>query len=467
MTDKILRYDAKFEIIQSSIKAINPTFSVCDILVAYEGKNRNWSDIAKPVFEDAHYSLYGVPIVGEWIKQEDDQNKETWGSHGGKLIVSDKGIKFEQTTKCLGFVTKEAVENAEWTLITEKNGIDKHNYLKLSGCILWTQKFEECNSILDENFGQSMEIKIIDGCERSDGFLQIDKFIYQALCVLGNEVAPCFESASIGRHYAFDEFKREFTLMLDEYKKYSQEKNKEENCKMKEKIVEILSAFKFTNALNKEMPKYEILNINDETVDVIDREADYKLFSIPYSKNDDNDAVVEYDNKAEKSIVAGEKSEVDFSIKSEISDVASEMVAFAISTHDSEVIAELNEKYNKLEADYNTMKADSEKDKATLAEYAKAKSEAELELHKSDVNKKIDEYQAKMGQFSEYLIYRTKVDYSKTVDQIDVDMLILLGKFNKGRPAAFSYAPQETGVNEDKNNVGNSRYGNLFDKIQK
>lgn len=466
MTDKTLRYDAKFEVIKSSIKEINPSFSICDILVAYEGKNRNWSDISKSVFEEAHYSLYGVPIVGEWVKLEDDQNKETWGSHGGRLIISDQGIKFEQTTKCLGFVTKEAVENAEWVLIKEKNGIDKHNYLKLSGCILWTQKYEECNSILDENFGQSMEIKIIEGVERSDGFLQIDKFIYQALCILGNQVEPCFESASIGRHYTFDEFKKEFTMMLDEYKK-SQKPIKEGNHNMKEKIVEILSAFKFTNTVNKEVPKYEILAIRDDAVDVIDREADYKLYSIPYSKNESDEVIVEYDNKAEKSIVAGEKSEVDFSIKTEIADVTADMVAFAISTHESDVISDLNEKYSKLEADYNALKAESKKDKAILAEYAKAKSDAEFELHKAEVDKKIDEYRVKMGQFSEYLIYRTKVDYSKTVDQVDVDMLILLGKFNKGQSSAFSYVPQVTGVNEDKNNIGNSRYGNLFDKIQK
>lgn len=466
MTDKTLRYDAKFEVIKSSIKEINPSFSTCDILVAYEGKNRNWSDISKPVFEEAHYSLYGVPIVGEWIKLEDDQNKETWGSHGGRLIISDKGIKFEQTTKCLGFVTKEAVENAEWVLITEKNGIDKHNYLKLSGCILWTQKYEECNSILDENFGQSMEIKIIEGVERSDGFLQIDKFIYQALCILGNQVEPCFESASIGRHYAFDEFKRELTVMLDEYKK-SQNLTKEENHNMKKRIVEILSAFKFTNTVNKEVSKYEILAIRDDAVDVIDREADYKLYTIPYSKNENDEVIVEYDNKAEKSIVAGEKSEVDFNIKAEITDVTADMIAFAISTHESDVISDLNQRYSKLEADYNALKAESTKDKAILAEYAKAKSDAEFELHKTEVDKKIDEYQAKMGQFSEYLIYRTKVDYSKTVDQVDVDMLILLGKFNKGQSSTFSYVPQATGVNEDKNTIGNSRYGNLFDKIQK
>lgn len=466
MTNQTLRYDTKFEIIESSIKEINPSFSTCDILVAYEGKNRNWSDISKPVFEDAHYSLYGVPIVGEWIKQEDDQNKETWGSHGGKLIISDKGIKFEQTTKCLGFVTKEAVENSKWVSVTEKNGIDKHDYLKLSGCILWTQKYEECSSILDDNFGQSMEIKILNAQERSDGFLQIDKFIYQALCVLGNQIEPCFESASIGRHYAFDEFKKEFTLMLDEYKK-SQEPNKEENHKMKEKIVEILSAFKFTNAVGKETSKYEILDIRNDAVDVIDREADYKLYSIPYSKNETDEVVLEYDKRAEKSLVAGDKLDVEFSIQSEITNVTADTVAFAISAHESNVISELNEKYGKLETDYNTLKEESEKDKATLAEYAKAKTDAEFKLHQSEINGKIDEYQSKMGHFSEYLIYRTKVDYTKTVDQIDVDMLILLGKFNKGKPATFSYVPQETGIVEDKNSIGNSRYGNLFDKIQK
>lgn len=464
MDKKNIQLKAEYKVVKNSAKKLNSQFMLVDILVAYTGDNRNYSSISKKAFEDAMPSLYGIPLVAERVIEEDDQSKETWGSHGGKIVIDDSGIKYEQTTRPYGFVTNDAVDSAKWVTVTEKDGHTKHEYLKIKGCILWYKRYEECMDLMEENANQSMEIDLLDYSHREDGYIDIHKFEYSALCIIGCE--PCFESASIGRHYAFDEFKKEFQLMLDEYKK-SQESNKEENHKMKEKIVEILSAFKFTNTVGKEAFKYEILDIRDDTVDVIDREADYKLYSIPYSKNEVDEVLIEYDKKQEKSITVGEKSEVGFSIKTELADVTADMVAFAISTHESNVISELNKKYTKLETDYNSLKADSDKDKAVLVQYAKAKTDAEFELHKTEINKKIEEYQDKMGSFSEYLIYRTKVDYSKTIDQTDVDMLILLGKFNKEKPTSFSYFPQETGVNEEKSSTGNSRYGNLFDKIQK
>ena len=230
-----LRYFTEFKIVKESITKINPEFSLCTILVAYHGDNRNRSSISKKVFEECLWTIYGIPIVGEWVRLEEDQNKETWGSHGGRLIWDENGIKYEQTTKPFGFVTEEAYKNATWVEVTEKDGHTKHEYLKLERCILWNSRYEECDSILEENFGQSMEIGDLEGRCREDGYYEISKFVFSALCILGT-AEPCFESAMIGRQYELSQFKQEFQHMMEEYKRISTGNNtqyeKEEDTPM-------------------------------------------------------------------------------------------------------------------------------------------------------------------------------------------------------------------------------------------
>ena len=85
--------------------------------------------MSKEVIEAALPSLYGIPIVGEYIYLND--GSQDFGSHGGKIILSDKGIEFEDTTKPYGFITKDAVDNAKWVTITEKDGHTRHEYLEL------------------------------------------------------------------------------------------------------------------------------------------------------------------------------------------------------------------------------------------------------------------------------------------------------------------------------------------------
>ena len=78
-----------------------------------------------------------------------------------------------------------------------------------------------------------MELRINDGHYRDDHYFVITDFVFSALCILGT-AEPCFESAVIGRQYSltanssgshaleeFSQFKKEFQLMMEEYKKFN------------------------------------------------------------------------------------------------------------------------------------------------------------------------------------------------------------------------------------------------------
>ena len=468
MDNKLFRYSTEIKIVQSSIKKLNPQFSLCDVLVCYHGDNRNMTSLPKKVIEENLYSIYGVPIVGEWIYKLDGTDEQTWGSHGGRVIIDDKGIRFEQTTKPFGFVTKEAADNATWVTVTEKDGHTQKEYLKLSGCILWTERYEESKTILDDNYGQSMEIEFKKGHYREDHYYEADEFIFSALCILGTDVEPCFESACIGRHYELDSFKKEFSLMLDEYKKIENETNPQKGVTKMElaKFTEILSAIK-TDA---DVCKYRLLNVTDSKVFALDME-DYKPYGFDYAVTTEEDAeniVVDFESKAEMSLSATEKiadeNFEEFDIKSEADKIADAKTA----EHTAILEGEFNKKVDELKASYDELSASYAVAMKKLDEYEAKEAQAKAEQHEADVNAMFEKYAEKLGKCSEFLVYKAKCNPADvTIDELNEKLTLMVGKYMMETQTKknFSYNPTETKVT--KVDSGESKYGHLLDKYIK
>lgn len=472
MDNKLFRYSTEIKIVQSSIKKLNPQFSLCDVLVCYHGDNRNMTSLPKKVIEENLYSIYGVPIVGEWIYKLDGTDEQTWGSHGGRVIIDDKGIRFEQTTKPFGFVTKEAADNATWVTVTEKDGHTQKEYLKLSGCILWTERYEESKTILDDNYGQSMEIEFKKGHYREDHYYEAEEFIFSALCILGTDVEPCFESACIGRHYELDSFKKEFSLMLDEYKKIENETNPQKGVTKMElaKFTETLSAIK-TDA---DVCKYRLLSVTDSKVFALDME-DYKPYGFDYAVTTEEDVeniVVDFESKAEMSLSATEKitdeNFEEFNIKSAIDAEAEKYAETKTAEHTAILEGEFNKKVDELKASYDDLSASYAVAMKKLEEYEAKEAQAKAEQHDADVKAVFEKYAEKLGKCSEFLVYKAKCNPADvTVDELNEKLTLMVGKYmmDSQTKKNFSYNPTETKVTKVDN--GESRYGHLLDKYIK
>lgn len=478
MDNKLFRYNTEIKIVQSSIKKLNPQFSLCDVLVCYHGDNRNMTSLPKKVIEDNLYSIYGIPIVGEWIYKLDGTDEKSWGSHGGRIILDDNGIHFEQTTKPFGFVSKEASDNASWVTITEKDGHTKNEYLKLSGCILWTDRYEESKTILDENFGQSMEIEFKKGHYRDDHYYEAEEFIFSALCILGTDCEPCFESACIGRHYELDSFKKEFARMLDEYKKSTNKPNKEEKEFMNlKKFTEILSAEKIGES---DVCKYRLLNVTDSKVFALDME-DYKPYGFDYAvtnEADVEDIVIDFNSKVEMSLSATDKitdeNFEEFSIQSEIDSVKNDIFA-------NDVPAKVDECTNLLKAEYEkeidelgtSFKSLNEQYENATKELEKYKAKESIEKanqHKADVDALFEKYASKLGKCAEFLVYKAKTKPEDvTLEEVNEKLTLMVGKYtmDNQKNKNFSYTPTETGVTGRRNEAIENKYGHLLDKYIK
>ncbi len=446
MLDNRVRYSASVQILQSTIRPLNPQFSLCDVLVCCHGDNTNRTTISKEAINNALFSIYGIPIVGEWARKDD--GSKTWGSHGGRIVVDDNGVRWEETTKPFGFVTEEAARGATWVMVTEPDGT-RREYLKLSGCVLWTGRYEECKSILEKNFGQSMEIEMLETRADRQGFTEILRFLFSALCVLGT-AQPCFPSASIGRHYARG-IERDVKTMLDAYKQFSKEDNG-----LNENLTAALAGI-----MLEKRQRYALLSADEQNAYVIDRQ-DYKAYAVPYTAGEDGNIALAFDAREERPLGVGDAAN-EFSIHSEMEP----LIAQRVKTLTDEVVEELNAKLLAKDGEYAALNAKYEQAQAALEQHEQAKAAQAHERHVKAVDAKIAEYASHMGQFSEYLLYRSKVDYSKAVEQIDTDLTLLLGRYNKRKKAGFQAIVTETAASAAFEGTGAGRYGNLFDKVQK
>lgn len=196
---------------------INPLMSKCEIKVFYLGENRNRSYINEEVAMEMAKTLRGAPIVGYFKKE-----KEDFADHGNRMIIDDEGIKFECMTQPYGFVDPAAKVWFQTFEDTDEFGNKvTRKYLMTTG-YLWTGQFEECKIAVDEGRPHSMELDedTLNGhwaTNRESGmdFFIINDAIFSKLCILGDDVEPCFEGSSV----TAPKVSSSFTKIDDEFKK--------------------------------------------------------------------------------------------------------------------------------------------------------------------------------------------------------------------------------------------------------
>ena len=188
-----------------NVVPVNPLISKCQIKVCYVGDepNRNRSIITKEVATKLANSIPGSPIVGFY-----NETKEDFEGHNKVIDISGGVFKIKDTTRPYGFVDLNA---KVWFQKFMDDGVE-HEYLMTEG-FLWTGQYPECKRILDKGNNQSMELDeyTLDAnwTKNEKGnpeFFIINEAIMSKLCILGEDVEPCFEGANITKvQFSFDE----------------------------------------------------------------------------------------------------------------------------------------------------------------------------------------------------------------------------------------------------------------------
>ena len=210
--------ETPIEIISMQPSEFSPLISECQIKVCWVGDdgNRNDSLITKQVAREAAPSLRGSPIVGYY-----DEASEDFEQHNKLLEVRDNRIVIKENTRPYGFVDLNAKVWFQWFL--DDDGV-KREYMVTTGW-LWTGQYPECERVITKGNGQSMELdeKMTKGSWTSFNnngrkLFIINETIISKLCILGEDVEPCFEGANItNTQFSFNpDFAQElYSLMKD------------------------------------------------------------------------------------------------------------------------------------------------------------------------------------------------------------------------------------------------------------
>ena len=222
---------------------INPMMSKCEIKVFYLGKNRNSTAIDKPTAQAMAKTLRGAPIVGYYRPDKGD-----FFDHGDQVIYDGEGIHFQNLTKPYGFVAPDAeVWFQEFEEYDENGQSVLRTYLMTTG-YLWTGQYKEAQQVL-MNGGKPHSMELDEESmmgfwskEANDDheFFIINDAIFSKLCILGDDVEPCFEGSSItapsvSRTFSLDDkFKRTLYSMMKELQETLQGGKKTVNIEEKQ-----------------------------------------------------------------------------------------------------------------------------------------------------------------------------------------------------------------------------------------
>ena len=376
------------EIIDMQASDFSPLISKCQIKVCYVGDmpNRNRTVITKQEAEKMAPTLRGSIIAGFYNEQKGD-----FEEHNKELSIENGEISYKAITRPYGFVDLSA---RCWFQDFIDDGVP-HTYLMTEGW-LWTNEYPECQRVIDKGNGQSMEIdeKTCSGEWAKDNktgleFFIINEAIIAKLCILGEDVEPCFEGASIQGaqkvQYSFSldkNFQNDMKSMMFELNKYLNKGG--EPLEELEKVIETAEA---------EAPEVEVETVDAETA------------STPVEE-EPAETPTETPAEPETAPEEEEEPEVDYELK----------------------YNELMAQYSALEAERDTLRQDNESltsDISALKQFKLAVERKEKEEminsfymlsdeDKKDVRENIDSYS--LGEIEAKLsviCFRNKVSFSE------------------------------------------------------
>jgi hypothetical protein len=180
-----------------NVTPVNPLISKCQIKVCWVGEepNRNRTIITKDTAKEMAKSLPGSPIVGYYNEETKD-----FEGHNREFSIENGQITFKDTTRPYGFVDLNA---KIWFAKYLDDGQVEREYLMTEGW-LWTGQYPECERVFTIGNNQSMELdeksakmSRTKGDNQTPCFFIINEAIMSKLCILGEDVEPCFEGANI------------------------------------------------------------------------------------------------------------------------------------------------------------------------------------------------------------------------------------------------------------------------------
>ena len=432
MENKKLKLD--FEMTIFDVVDLNKSFAAAKCLVCYTGRNRNYSDIGKQKIIDAIPSIKNIPVVGRY-----DVDKDDFGSHDVKVVNKEDGIDIVNATIPFGVVPESANQWFETRIV---DGEEKECFF--TDVVLWKRQHGYEHIAKAGTISESMEIDVSEYMIDQDGYCIIDKFQFEALCLLGESVTPCFENACVQMYSneIVSDFKLQFSEMLREFKELNQSSTTVTDVTMEVDIDKNNGGSTMAEEIKNEVVDEVTETVVEETVDE----------TVENTVEDVAEEVVEEttDEVTDEPVDETVEEKPEETPTEEVVEETTEETVVEESSEDYSVLyAELKEKYDALENEV-----------VSLREYKQAK---ESEERKCAEDALFADYEETIGETEEFKSLKEKAS-EFSLDALKKECLCIVGMYsmtnktketNKSDSLKFSLEPE---TSEDE------PYGGLMKK---
>ena len=370
-------------------------------------------------------SLPGSPIVGYYNEEKGD-----FEEHNRMIDISNGKFQIKDTTRPYGFVDLGA---KVWFQKFLDDGIE-HEYLMTEG-YLWTGQYPEANRIIERGNNQSMELdeNLIDAkwSKSNNGepqFFIINEAIISKLCILGEDVEPCFEGAQISKvQFCFeDSFKQQLFSMMEQLKEILNEggtpveNNKIETPVIEEEVTEAVDeVIEVETPVIEETTEEEPAEVEVETEEVEAPETEFAAKE-DEKEEEGEEKVCPECGKPESECHCDEDDEKEEDKKDKYNlDEIQEYVEL------SNRYSELETNYNELESKYNSMKTvydelvefkatvEKKEKQAMIDSFYMLSNEDKKEVQENIDNYSLDDIEAKLS----IICVRNKVSFDLEDDK--------------------------------------------------
>ena len=353
-----------------NVTPLNPLISKCQIKVCWVGDeaNRNRSIITKDVARDLANSLPGSPIVGHY-----NEDKEDFEEHNRIIDISNGKFKIKDDTRPYGFVDLNA---KVWFQKFSDNGII-HEYLMTEG-YLWTGQYPEAKRIIERGNNQSMELdeNLLNANWTKDSngkpqFFIINEAIISKLCILGEDVEPCFEGSQITKvQYSLDDsFKEQLFSMIKEIKEILNEGGTP-MPEINEVVEEVVTEEETVEVVEEPAVEEEVAIEEPEVVEEPAAEEEVEVVEEPVEE--------------ETEVVEEETLEVE--VEDSPENIEEEDKPAQYILEDIQEYVELNQRYSELEAKYNELVSERDSLKNEVASLTEFKKEIDKKEKENMIN---------------------------------------------------------------------------------
>lgn len=430
-----------FETVVTEYELMNPEFTRATINIFHKGQNRNGSDITEECMHKMEQTLLGVPVIGEYLVEKDQI-----GGHGGKVVITDDGYEFVQTTECMGFVDPRV--KPFYKDYVEKDGMTVNTYMCAS-VILWTGRFGFLQKELEKGLKQSMEIAVTNADYDSEtGYYIIKDARFQALCLLGEGVEPCFSASEVKIGFSAED--DGYKAMIDAFKNYTLGELGGET--VAEEVKEVVET---------EIEPVEV-QAEVEVQEEVQEEVETVVESEP------TEEVVEEMEIAEEPVVEVQAEVIEEEVVEEVVEVAEEPVVEEVVEDIIEVVEEdYQAKCQELELALAEATRELEAMKAEYSRLVEFEAEVLSQQRKEQEEALFAQFEALEG-FDGFAELKANAG-QHSIEELELKLFALLGKKNfsytnkpkKQGAVKLAIAPQ---AEETKRAV---HYGGRFDKYLK